>query len=116
MTYDAIIKRLHTQLQRESKIEDEGELFLFCEITGNRIIKITNSRYEVLFCWKNVSITWEPISVIQRDDSIYLARYPRDHNILDNTVWKQLRQYVNKTKKMNRLLKYYKAKKHRNSI
>ena len=47
---------------------------------------------------------------MQHDDNIYLAKYSRDHDLLDNPGWKQLRWYVNDTKNMKRLLKSSKAK------
>ena len=42
MTYDDIIKRLDTQLQRKSKLKDKGQLLSFREITDSHIIKGTN--------------------------------------------------------------------------
>ena len=51
MMYDIIIKRLDTQLQRESKLGDKAQLFLLRDITDHRIIKGTNYRYEVLVSW-----------------------------------------------------------------
>ena len=50
------------------------------------------------------------------NDHIYLSQYAHDHDLLDNPVWKQLRRYVNNTKKINRLLKSDKAKQHRDAV
>ena len=116
MVCNAIIKRLDTQLQLKYEIEDEEQLLLFRDINDNCIIKLTNSSYEVLVSWEDVSITWEPVSVMQCNDSIYLAQYACEHYLLDNPGWKQLRRYVKKTKKMNRLLKYAKSKQHHNAV
>ena len=58
MVYDATIKILDTQLQRESKLEGEGQLFLFHKITDQQIIKGISSSYEVLVSWEDGSVTW----------------------------------------------------------
>ena len=50
------------------------------------------------------------------DDTIYLAKYARDSNLLDNPVWKQLCCYVNNTKKFNHLLKTDKANQWSNTV
>ena len=40
----------------------------------------------------------------------YIAKYVRENDSLDNPGWKKLCLYVNKTKKMNRVIKANKAK------
>ena len=53
---------------------------------------------------------------MRRDEPIYLAKYTRDNDILDNPGWKQLHCYFKNTKKMNRLLKAAKDKQLRNTV
>ena len=48
MNYNVIIKGIDTQLQRESELEDKGQLLLFREIKDHRLIKGSNAIYEVL--------------------------------------------------------------------
>ena len=50
------------------------------------------------------------------DDHIYLAKYARDHNLLNNPGWKQICRYVKNTKNTNSLLKYAKDKQHHNTV
>ena len=70
MTYDAIIKGIGKKLQRESKLEDKGQFFLFHDITNHRTIKRSRSSYEVLINWEYGHATWELVSVMRRDDLI----------------------------------------------
>ena len=51
-----------------------------------------------------------------RNDSLYLAKYEHDHDLLDKNGWKQLLRYINHTKNINHLLKYVKAKQHHNTF
>ena len=51
-----------------------------------------------------------------RDYPIYLAKYARDNELLNNPGWKKPRCYVNDTKKMNLLLKADKSKHIRNTV
>ena len=104
MTYDAIIKGLDMQLQYESKLKDKGQLFSFWDITDHRLIKEFNSSYEVLVNWKYGSITWEPVSVMRRDDPIYITKYAHDNELIEKPECKQLCHYVKNTKKTNRVL------------
>ena len=40
--------------------------------------------------WEYGHITWEPLSVMIRDDLIYLAKYVSDNDLLYNPGWKQI--------------------------
>ena len=70
MTYDAKTKDLDMQLQRESELENKGQLFLFRDITYRRLIIGSNSSYELLVNWEYGSVTWEPVSVMRRNEPI----------------------------------------------
>ena len=80
------------------------------DITDNRLTKGSKSSYEVLVNWGDGSVTWETVSVMSRNNPIYLAKYAHDNELIDNPEWKQLRRYVKNTKNMNRLPKAVKAK------
>ena len=54
--------------------------------------------------------------MMQCDYTIYLSKYMRDHDILDNLLWKQLCRYVKNTKNINRLLKSANSKQLRNTV
>ena len=57
MAYNTIIKRLEKKLQCKSELEDKVQFFSFIEINDHHIIKGTNSIYEVIVSWDDVSIT-----------------------------------------------------------
>ena len=86
------------------------------DITDHRTIKVSNSSYEVLVYWEYGHATWEPVSVMRRDDPIYLVNNARDNSHLDKPVWKQLCFYANNAKKINCLLKDTKAKQTSNTV
>ena len=58
MTYDTITKGLDMKHHHGYELENKGQLFLFRYITYHRIIKGSNSRYEVLVIWEDGSVTW----------------------------------------------------------
>ena len=70
MTYDDITKGMDMQLQHESELKDKGQLLLFWDITDYRLIKGSNSNYQVLVNWEYGSVTWDPVSVMSRYDPI----------------------------------------------
>lgn len=116
MTYNDIIKKTYTQLWRESELKDKGQFLSLYNITDHRNIKGTNSIYEVIVSWLDGSVTLEPVSMMWCHDPIYLAKYACEHDLIDNTGWKQLPHYVKNTKNMNLLLKASKAKQRSNTV
>ena len=116
VNYDTITKGMDMYLQRESELEDKVRSLSFRNIIDHRLINGYNSSYEVLSNWEDWYITWEPVSVMRRDDTIYLANYAHDNELIGNTGWKQPHRYVKNTKNMNRLLKAHKTLKWRNTV
>ena len=116
MTYDAISKGLDMKLQHESEIKDKGQFLSFWDITDHRLIKGSNSSYEVLVNWEHGSVTWETMSLVRRHDPIYLSKYALDNDLIDKPGWNQLCRYVKNTTKMTRFLKSNKAKQQNNTV
>ena len=67
MTYDAIIKGIDRQLQRDSEIKDKEKFFLFREVKDHRTIQLSRSNYELLVSWENGNATRDPVSVMTRN-------------------------------------------------
>ena len=68
------------------------------------------SSYNILVEWGDGSETWEPLNLIAKDDPITLARYAKEHNLLDLPGWKFLRKAARQVNSMT-----MKAKQHRPS-
>ena len=89
---------------------------MFQDITDNQTTKGGISSYELLVNWEDDNTTWDPLSVMRRNETIYLANYSRDNYLLDKPGWNQLRRYVNNTKEMNHIFKAAKANQPRNTL
>ncbi len=60
---------------------------------------------EVLVKWAgDWEPTWEPMSIIKKDDPVTLAKYAEDKGILDQTGWRWAKQYCKNKKKLERQL------------
>ena len=66
---------------------------------------VPNSSYEVLVNREDGRVNWEPVSVMRHDDTIYIAKYTRDNNLLDKPGWNHLHHYFKNTNNKNRLFK-----------
>jgi hypothetical protein len=55
--------------------------------------------------WEDDSETWEPMSLIWKDDPVTLAKYAEENNLLDQPGWKHLHYYTKNKNKLNRLIK-----------
>ena len=91
LDYEEIIKQL-THIDPE---DDEGR-WEFEDVIGHRWNKKKPGRVEVLIKWKNLEDpSWEPLEVIKTDDPITLAKYAETNNLLDKSVWKWAKKYLN---------------------
>jgi len=59
----------------------------------------------VLVNWENGTETWEPLSIVAKDDPVILAKYVGDHELLDTPGWKRFRHLAKNEKKINQMMK-----------
>ena len=60
------------------------------------------SKYNVMVEWASGELTYEPLTLISKDDPITCAVYAKKHDLLDTTGWKHLKRYA---KTSNRLIR-----------
>ena len=53
---------------------------------------------------ENGEIIYEPLKNILEDDPVTLAKYAKDHNLLNVEGWKRLKPLARREKKLNRLI------------
>jgi hypothetical protein len=100
-----LIERQHTQ-------EPSGELEVFTlkGVTDHQgplrksDPRYKGSSYNVLMTWEDGSKTWEPVSLVMKDDTVTLAAYTKAHNLLDMPSWKSLKDVANNTMMHKRML------------
>jgi hypothetical protein len=61
------------------------------------------SSYNVLVHWEDCPETFEPLSVMAKEDPITCARYAKDNDLLDKAGWKSLRRIASRTVKFARM-------------
>ena len=81
---------------------DPDSVFTFKSISDHRKVK---GQYEVLVEWETGEATWEPISLIRRDDPVTHAQYGMDNGLLSEPGWKRLKHLVKSPKRLNRNIK-----------
>ena len=52
------------------------------------------SKYNVMVEWESGEVTYEPLTLISKDDPITCAVYAKKHDLLDTTGWKHLKRYA----------------------
>ena len=70
--------------------------------------------YNVLVQWEDGSETYEPLTIIKKDDPVTCAKYAKENGLLDKTGWKSLKRIANRTKLYERMLKQAKMSSQRN--
>ena len=91
--------------------EDPDSLFKFRDIVAHQDpLESTNpnhkgSKYNVMVEWESGEVTYEPLTLISKDDPITCAVYAKKHDLLDTTGWKHLKRYAKTSKKLIRALK-----------
>jgi hypothetical protein len=61
------------------------------------------SSYNVLVHWEDGSETFEPLSVMAKEDPITCAKYAEDNDLLDKPGWKSLQRIASCTVKFARM-------------
>ena len=63
------------------------------------------SNYNVMVEWESGEVTYEPLTLISKDDPITCAVYAKKHDLLDTTGWKHLKRYAKTSKRLIRVVK-----------
>ena len=49
-------------------------------------------------------VTWEPLTIIGKNDPVTCAVYAKEHGLLNEPGWKQFKKYARKAKMLQRLV------------
>ena len=55
--------------------------------------------------WESGEVTYEPLTLISKDDPTTCAVYAKKHDLLDTTGWKHLKRYAKTSKRLIRAVK-----------
>ena len=101
--------------------EDPDSLFKFRDIVAHQgPLESTDpnhkgSKYNVMVEWESGEVTYEPLTLISKDDPITCAVYAKKHDLLDTTGWKHLKRYAKTSKRLIRAVKQSKIRQDRAS-
>ena len=90
---------------------DSDSLFKFRDIVAHQgPLESTDpnhkgSKYNVMVEWESGEVTYEPLTLISKDDPIICAVYAKKHDLLDTTGWKHLKRYAKTSKRLIRAVK-----------
>ena len=91
--------------------EDPDSFFKFRDIVAHQgPLESTDpdhkgSKYNVIVEWESGEVTYEPLTLISKDDPITYAVYAKKHDLLDTTGWKHLKRYAKTSKRLIRAVK-----------
>ena len=63
------------------------------------------SKYNVMVEWESGEVTYEPLTLISKDDPINCAVYAKKHDLLDTTGWNHPKRYAKISKRLIRAVK-----------
>ena len=113
ITYNTLLDYLE---KNENEEKDPNHMWKFRAITGHQgplapgDHGYNHSKYNVQVEWETGETTYEPLSIIARDDPITCAIYAKKHGLLDEPGWKHLKRYVKTHKSMVRSIKQAKLR------
>ena len=96
--------------------EDPDSLFKFRDIVAHQgPLESTDpdhkgSKYNVMVEWESGEVTYEPLTLISKDDPITCAVYTKKHDLLDTTGWKHLKRYAKTSERLIRAVKQYRIR------
>ena len=104
--------QLMDYIQKGTDAEDDPDsLFKFRDIVAHQgPLESTDpnhkgSKYNVMVEWESGEVTYEPLTLISKDDPITCAVYAKKHDLLDTTGWKHLKRYAKTSKRLIRAVK-----------
>ena len=108
MSYNQLMDYIQKGTDAE---EDPDSLFKFRDIVAQQgpLESIDpdqkESKYNVMVEWESGEVTYEPLTLISKDDPITCAVYAKKHDLLDTTGWKHLKRYAKTSKRLIRAVK-----------
>ena len=108
MSYNQLMDYIQKGTDAE---EDPDSLFTFRDIIAHQgPLESTDpnhkgSKYNVMVEWESGEVTYEPLTLISKDDPITCAVYAKKHDLLDTTGWKHLKRYAKTSKRLIRAVK-----------
>ena len=108
MSYNQLMDYIQKGTDAE---EDLYSLFKFRDIVAHQgPLESTDpnhkgSKYNVMVEWESGEVTYEPLTLISKDDPIACAVYAKKHDFLDTTGWKHLKRYAKTSKRLIRAVK-----------
>ena len=108
MSYNQLMDYIQKGTDAE---EDPDSLFKFRDIVAHQSpLESTDpnhkgSKYNVMVEWESGEVTYEPLTLISKDDPITCAVYAKKHDLLDTTGWKHLKRYAKTSKRLIRAVK-----------
>ena len=108
MSYNQLMAYIQKGTDAE---EDPDSLFKFRDIVAHQgPFESTDpdhkgSKYNVMIEWESGEVTYEPLTLISKDDPITCAVYAKKHDLLDTTGWKHLKRYAKTSKRLIRAVK-----------
>ena len=104
--------QLMDYIQKGTDAEDDPDsLFKFRDIVAHQgPLESTDpnhkgSKYNVMVEWESGEVTYEPLTLISKDDPLTCAVYAKKHDLLDTTGGKHLKRYAKTSKRLIRAVK-----------
>ena len=97
MSYNQLMDYIQKGTDTE---EDPDSLFKFRDIVAHQgpLESIDpdqkGSKYNVMVEWESGEVTYEPLTLISKDDPINCAVYAKKHDLLDTTGWNHPKRYA----------------------
>ena len=126
ITFNEVLQLLNDEIDRDTNdgTEDgstQEQYWRFQEIIGHQgplregDRNYKGSSYNVMVAWEDGSTIYEPLHIIGADSPMEVARYGREHGLLDLPGWKRYRRLATREKKLVRLVKQARLKSVRNA-
>ena len=108
MSYNQLMDYIQKGTDAE---EDPDSLFKFRDIVAHQgpLESIDpdqkGSKYNVMVEWESGEVTYEPLTLISKEDPINCAVYAKKHDLLDTTRWNHPKRHAKISKRLIRAVK-----------
>ncbi|MGH7974438.1 MAG: hypothetical protein ACREBR_02835, partial [bacterium] len=114
MVYNELVQLVEQQISDDP---DDGErVWIYEEILDHRRSKRKPQQWEVLVKWMTGEESWEPLNVIHTTDPVTLAKYAKEHNLLEKEGWRRYKIMCRNEKRYVRMLRQASLQKARQAM
>ena len=114
ISYNEMIDAVNRRMDDSNGTESHETLWFLDSVVDHELKP--DGKHLLKVMWSTGETTWEPLRMMAEDDPVTVAKYAKDHNLLNVSGFKRFKRLASREKKFIRMLRQAFASKRKNAI